>query len=425
MRDGVSWHVQWAATAGIGVLSLSPPMVTNAASPTQVQVVVGQPYRLPLGFLRYADVKSSDAAVLEINRVKPVFGEVTVFPKHSGDAVVMARLFGFLPWKAVDMHVEPRHMVYVGGQSIGVALHVRGAMVIGYQPGFSGGNPLEPGDVIQRVNGYAIVSSADLREAVDHAGPSARVIVRRGDHSQTLVVPIPPGPLGHRLGVYVRDKTAGIGTLTFYDPVRHEYGALGHVITDPDTGKAIEGWGSVYDSAVTGVVKGTAGHPGEKRGRFTAGLTRIADIQENTAFGLFGHMNQLPPHLYQTAEMVIALPSQVHTGSARILTVLTGQRIDAFTINIENVARQNHPTTRSMVIHVTDPQLIRATGGIIQGMSGSPIIQDGRLVGAVTHVFMSDSTRGYGIFAQWMANVPTRKMAPITATVQSGDITMV
>ncbi len=427
MHKGFKKHARFAASALVSAICLSPPMYTNAASPSQVQMTVGEPRQIPIGIAKYADVMSSNAAIVRIgtNGTADLTNGVSVFPKRVGDARVVAKLFGFIPWKSVDVHVLPRQMVYVGGQSIGVALHVNGTMVVGREPGNS--SELELGDVIRMVNGHKVSSSADLKRWTPLSAKSVKLVVRRGLPDAPLTLPIKvPLNSHHQLGVYVRDKTVGIGTLTFYDPVHHTYGALGHIITDADTGRPIEGWGSVYDSDITGIVKGKPGQPGEKLGRFAAGTPRLGDISQNTDFGLFGHMDEMPAHLYRKTEVLVALPSQVHPGSARMLTVLHGHQVESFSVRIENVARQNHPTTRSMIIRVTDPRLLTGTGGIVQGMSGSPILQDGRLVGAVTHVFMSDSTRGYGIFSAWMATMSDIKAKETNEPiVQSGDIVAV
>lgn len=424
MHKGFVKHARFAASALMSAICLSPPLYTNAASPSQVQMTVGEPRRIAIGIAKYADVMSSNASVVRVGTTEQdaLANDIPVFPKHVGDARIVAKLFGFLPWKSVDVHVLPRQMVYLGGQSIGVALHVNGTMVVGRNEGNT--SALEPGDVIRMVNGHKVSSSADLKRWTALSAKTATLVVRRGMPDAPLTLPIRVSLNSHhQLGVYVRDKTVGIGTLTFFDPVHHTYGALGHIITDADTGHPIEGFGSVYDSDITGIVKGKPGQPGEKLGRFELGMPRLGDISQNTQFGLFGHMDQMPTHLFRKTEVLVAMPSQVHPGAARMLTVMHGHRVESFAVRIENVARQNHPTTRSMVIRVTDKRLLSGAGGIVQGMSGSPILQDGRLVGAVTHVFMSDSTRGYGIFAAWMATMSNVKDEETNEPIlQSGDI---
>ena len=158
----------------------------------------------------------------------------------------------------------------------------------------------------------------------------------------------------------------------------------------------------MFSAEIKGVVKGVPGQPGEKKGNFATQYGQIGHIEANSDYGVFGSMNQGPLHSYFNTPIPIALPSQVHVGQAKILTVLHDQQIEEFQVEIEDLAHQENPNTKSMVIKVTDERLLKATGGIVQGMSGSPIIQDGKLVGAVTHVFVSDPTRGYGVYAKWM-----------------------
>jgi stage IV sporulation protein B len=203
--------------------------------------------------------------------------------------------------------------------------------------------------------------------------------------------------------MYIRDSAAGVGTLTFYDPKHKVYGALGHVITDMDTGKPIRvGDGKVVKSNVTSIQKGESGEPGEKRAIFFQENQVIGNIQKNTPFGIFGKMNSPPGEGLMNREIPVALAEQVTEGPAKILTVVDGQKVEQFDIQIVHVLRQKFPATKGLIIKVIDPRLLEKTGGIVQGMSGSPIIQNGKLVGAVTHVFVNDPTSGYGTFIEWM-----------------------
>lgn len=302
------------------------------------------------------------------------------------------------------------HDVYVGGQSIGIRLKSTGIMVVGFQRVDQQNSPairagLKTGDVIEQIDGQRIESIDALKSWLrSHSSKGLlQLSIRRSQRELTVTIrPIRTKAGECKLGLYVRDKTSGVGTLTFYDPVVHRYGALGHVITDADTGQPITGHGDLYPSEVFGIVKGTAGRPGEKRGRFVSPPKLIGTIDENTPYGVYGQMNQPPSYAFSSQRISVAKPRQVHTGPAQLLTVVQGQRVEAFTVNIENTISQSHPGTKSMVVHVTDPELLKQTGGIVQGMSGSPLIQDGRLIGAVTHVFVSDPTRGYGVYAAWM-----------------------
>jgi stage IV sporulation protein B len=205
------------------------------------------------------------------------------------------------------------------------------------------------------------------------------------------------------MGLYIRDSAAGVGTLTFYEPESKKYGALGHVISDMDTGKPIAiGEGHVVQSSVTSIEKGRNGAPGEKYAIFRNEKVKLGNIEKNTPFGIFGTMNQLPENALETTPIPIAFGEQVKAGPAEIYTVVDGQKVEKFKIEIVNVIPQKYPATKGLILKVTDPVLLKKTGGIVQGMSGSPIIQDGKLVGAVTHVFVNDPTSGYGTYIEWM-----------------------
>ena len=200
------------------------------------------------------------------------------------------------------------------------------------------------------------------------------------------------------MGLYIRDSAAGVGTLTFYDPVTKKYGALGHVISDVDTQKPIVVHdGHIVRSSVTSIEKGSNGDPGEKLANFSGNRDTLGTIEKNSSFGIFGTLKNttLKNNIYDE-KMPITLSTHVKEGPAKILTVVEGETVEQFDIEIVSSIPQKEPATKGMIIKVTDPKLIEATGGIVQGMSGSPIIQDGKLVGAVTHVFVNDPTSGYG-----------------------------
>ncbi len=305
--------------------------------------------------------------------------------------------------------------VIPGGQSIGIKLRASGILVVGYHLIHSGRDAVSPGiqarlhagDVIVLVDGVRAGSVAQVARQIDAVGKrGARLKVmfsRHGKLYQTAIRPIYDGDSGsYRIGLYIRDSASGVGTLTFYVPGSHSFGALGHVIADADTGEAIEGRGQIVHAAVTSIDRGESGQPGEKRGLFVDERHVVGSIERNTEFGVFGHMLSAPDHGLVDRPVSVADPSEVHTGRAQILTVVSGQKVERFDVMIVRVNPQNTAQVKGLVVRVTDSSLIRRTGGIVQGMSGSPILQDGRLVGAVTHVFVSDPRQGYGIFAAWM-----------------------
>ena len=203
--------------------------------------------------------------------------------------------------------------------------------------------------------------------------------------------------------MWVRDSSAGIGTLTYLDPESGIFAGLGHGVCDVDTGTLMPLYsGEAVNVAITGVTKGESGSPGELRGTFSQEAP-IGTLVKNEATGIYGQMDGIPDILSQGGEPVaVAMRQEVHTGKAMIRTTISGDTPVEYEISIERVSLSEQNPTRNMVIRITDPRLLSATGGIVQGMSGSPILQNGKLVGAVTHVLVNDPTRGYGILIENM-----------------------
>ena len=205
----------------------------------------------------------------------------------------------------------------------------------------------------------------------------------------------------YRIGLFVRDNAGGVGTLTFWDPVTKKYGALGHVITDSETNQKLQiRQGKILSAHIENIQKGRIGNPGEKIGIFLKD-TEFGDIKKNEQCGIYGtlHKELVNPQYNEAIPVLYA--NQVHTGKAEILTVVRGQEIKKYEIIIEKI-QHGRTDGKNMVIRISDSKLLKETGGIVQGMSGSPIIQDGRLIGAVTHVFVNDPSRGYGVFIEKM-----------------------
>ena len=205
------------------------------------------------------------------------------------------------------------------------------------------------------------------------------------------------------IGLYVDDGVAGVGTLTFYKPNTKEYGALGHVITESNSGIQINVRdGRIVKANISGINYGRKGIPGEKRGSFYSVQNVMGTITKNSNYGIYGKLKFIPENPYFQDTIPVATISQVKKGPAKIYTVVKEDKIEEYDINIDRVYRQATPDSRGLIITITDPDLKKMTGGIIQGMSGSPIIQNNKIVGAVTHVFINEPMKGYGVFAEWM-----------------------
>ncbi|MBT9283300.1 MAG: SpoIVB peptidase [Hydrogenibacillus schlegelii] len=386
------------------------------------RLFAGTPFSLPLPPL--FRLASSDPSVID------VFGDAALEPRAAGKATVDVRL-GALPVARMNVRVFPELRVYPGGQSIGVKLKTDGVLVVGYKKIVTadgrGVSPAEDaairvGDRIKKVDGKPLKDAGELGRLIEAAGRAGRpmtVELARGEDVLTVTVRplLDPEDNSYKLGLFVRDSAAGVGTLTFYDPNTRIYGALGHVISDLDTRRPIAaGGGVILPSTVSDVDRGWPGRPGAIRAIFPEEGKKIGDIEKNTPFGIFGRLTAVPSHPLFRDPLPVAPADEVHPGPAKILTVVEGDRIEAYAIEIESVFRQDAPSTKSMIIRVTDPRLLEKTGGIVQGMSGSPILQDDRLAGAVTHVFVSDSARGYGVFIEWMLRmtdlIPEVETAP-------------
>ncbi len=324
--------------------------------------------------------------------------------------------FAGIPIKKVDVHVLKDFRVIPGGQSIGVKLNTVGVLVVGHHlvntasgkksPGEMAG--IKVGDIITEIDGNKIEKMTDVAPYVQAAGQNGKaldmVISRENGKFTTKLTPLKDkGENTFKLGLYIRDSAAGIGTMTFIHPQSKKYGALGHVISDMDTKKPIVVEdGQIVRSTVTSIEKGSNGDPGEKLARFSPDREIVGNIKKNSPFGIFGELNKALKNGVLDKPLPIALSHQVKEGPAKILTVVNDDKVEAFNIEIVSTIPQKFPATKGMVIKVTDPRLLEKTGGIVQGMSGSPIIQDGKLIGAVTHVFVNDPTSGYGVHIEWM-----------------------
>lgn len=285
------------------------------------------------------------------------------------------------------------------GHTVGIKLFSRGVVVVKFPEGSTPAREcgLRTGDVIVKCGGDAVTSTEQFQSLLQKNGDNAADLqISRGGGSVTLSVEPSQNEQGvYCIGAWVRDSMAGIGTMTWYDPATGVFGALGHGVTDTDTALLMPfANGSILPSTVKAVKKGEAGSAGELRGNFD--LTRdLGPLYANTGCGIFGRLEEAPT----AAEAVptgMALP-----GTAKILSNVRGDEVREYDIEILKVS-SGAADGRDLVLSVTDPALLEATGGIVQGMSGSPILQNGQLVGAVTHVLLNDPTKGYGILIENM-----------------------
>ncbi len=318
------------------------------------------------------------------------------------------KIFGLIPFSTANVEVVDDMYVEVLGSPFGMKIFTDGVLVIdcvnietedGMQnPAQKAG--IKKGDYIKTVNGQVMTCNEDVLRLVTESGGSAMTfeVVREGKTFFCNVTPVLDKDSGiYRVGIWVRDSSAGIGTLTFYSPSNDVVCGLGHGICDIDTETLLEVYeGELVKADIVGVEKGSAGTPGALKGKLT--YDSIADISLNCELGVYGMVNQDSSNNNLTE---IALKQEVYDGKAQIFCTVNGDTPKLYDCEIKRTGNKNSKT-QNLIVTVTDKALIDVTGGIVQGMSGSPILQDGKLVGALTHVLVSDSKTGYGIYAENM-----------------------
>lgn len=390
------WQKRRWAAALLSVLLLagifSPPVQEAIRFPGEVALFPGQMCHLPGGV----------TASVSTDETLNTRGSVLT-ARQIGDAEVKLSLFGLFPLHNLKVQVTEKRMLIPGGQCVGVGMQMEGVMVVGVSGGSGAEKYLKAGDTLLSVNGKSIQSADDLSAIVAESGgqPLTLACTRDGKPFTAHIAP-KQDESGYRLGVWVRSSTAGVGTLTFFDPETGCYGALGHAVNDSDTGTLFSvRTGKLWRASVVDVKKGLRGSPGELRGSFLKENKLLGNIQSNTLYGVYGSAQSIASPLYSSG-LPVGWRGSVHTGSAQILSTVDGGGVKAYDIEIVEVARQQKAAQKSFVIRVVDEELIEKTGGIVQGMSGSPVIQDGCLIGAVTHVFVDDPLMGYGLYIEWM-----------------------
>ena len=338
--------------------------------------------------------------------------EFSLYARKDGNFRLGLKLFGTIPFKEISVNVEDACYAVPCGMPVGIYLKSRGVMVIGTgKVTDENGSEAEPaygilqsGDYIEAINGEPLSDKEALITSLNRMGESEALLrVRRGGRELELSVDTVKTADGSRkLGAWVRDDTQGIGTMTYLKP-DGGFGALGHGISDSDTGRVVEiENGALYETESLGIEKGSAGNPGVMAGVIYYGPgSRLGSVAQNTDCGIFGTAGQAFCDAVGQQTMEVGHRQDVKRGKAWIRSCVSGEACD-YEIEIQRVDYSPAKENKSLVFQVTDERLLRLTGGIVQGMSGSPILQNGKLVGAVTHVFVQDSTRGYGIFVEDM-----------------------
>ena len=409
----VFW-VSLALTAGYGWY------YTEHHIPKNLSIVEGQEESFSLELPLYTTLeKESEEVVLRGSsgipedeiRIQPD-SSFSLYAKENGSFCLGLKLFGTIPLKEIQVDVVDAHYAVPCGMPVGIYLKSRGVMVVGTgRVTDESGQEVEPaygvlqsGDYIEAINGEPLSDKEALITNLNRMGESEALLrVRReGKELELSVSTVKTEDGSRKLGAWVRDDTQGIGTMTYME-ADGSFGALGHGISDSDTGRVVEiEDGALYETEILGIEKGSAGNPGVMAGVIYYGPgSHLGSVEKNTDCGIFGTAEKAFCDTVRQQAVEVGYRQDVKKGTAWIRSYVSGEPRD-YEIEIQRVDYSPVRENKSLVFQVKDPELLRLTGGIVQGMSGSPILQDGKLIGAVTHVFVQDSSRGYGIFVEDM-----------------------
>lgn len=322
------------------------------------------------------------------------------------------KLFGIIPVKEVSVNVGEEKEVFVGGIPLGFSLNTKGLIVVGDNSVLTQEGNKEtqkdktilPGDILTEINGKEITSVSVVEEELnDFDNEYVNLKVLRKD--KAIDIKLKPAKdmesNKYKLGLWVKNNASGVGTLTFVDQNKN-FGALGHPITDYETGSVIPVQdGKIYNCSLVGITKGERGKPGELKCLFLQGKNSKGSVSKNTNSGVFGDVKDSTNIVDENKKAIVGNRINVKPGKAYIVSSVSGVR-EEYEIEIIKANNQKQKSDKSIIFRVKDKRLLSMTGGIVQGMSGSPILQDGKIIGAVTHVFLNDSTKGYGIYIDWM-----------------------
>ena len=322
-------------------------------------------------------------------------------------------LFGGIKVKNVNVSVIPKTTVIPLGTAIGMKLYTKGVLVVGMSQISTISNEktkpyensgIEQGDMIVAVNNKEVSTTEELIEEVNKSnGNSVKIkYLKNNETQETSITPVKSKD-NYKIGLWVRDAAAGVGTLTFYEPSTNSFMALGHGISDIDTEKIVEiSNGELITANIISIKKGEKGNPGEIKGTIDCG-NKIGEISKNTNLGVYGNVtNKNYLDIDYSNELEVAARNEIKEGKAQIICQLDNDGKKEYDIEIKKIYTTNNEDNKSMLIKVTDENLLNKTGGIIQGMSGAPIIQNGKFIGAVTNVLVNDPTQGYAVFADMM-----------------------
>ena len=392
---------------------LIPITIAFLLLPKEINLIAGNKHKIDLNLPVIAKI-DENASVFNVNDKpleqnqninlnKPVYIQSDYEGSHNMTLSVMG-----IPVKSVKVSVLPNQEVIPCGISIGVRINTDGVMVLGlgsvksidkkeYSPAE---NILKPGDMILEINGIPIDSKETLTSTIQK-NDNLNIKIRRKEEEMTVnITPVKAEDNKNKIGAWVRDSTQGIGTLTYYNSETKDFGALGHGIVDVDTKEIMKVKdGKIMKAEIIGTKKSEKGSPGELLGEIK-NKNKIGNISLNTDVGIYGKITD--ENFLADKAIPVGFKDEVEIGSAKILSNINGTDVEEFDIEITNINKYNMDSSKSMVIKITDEKLLNKTNGIVQGMSGGPIIQNGKIIGAVTHVFINEPSKGYGIFIENM-----------------------
>lgn len=333
---------------------------------------------------------------------------------ETGNITAKVKLFDVFTVKNVDVSVIKKTTVIPVGQVAGLKLYTQGVLVVGLSEITSENNEnvkpyencgIQEGDTIIELNNIKVIDTENLIDIVSSSNGEELNIkyLRNGEEYNSNIKPVKTAKKGYKLGLWVRDSAAGIGTMTYYDPETKTFAALGHGIADIDTGNLIDiSGGEFLTTKILSVIKGLKGNPGKIQGSIDNQKV-IGKIYKNTNLGIYGKIENFDSiNINNLNEIEVADRSEIELGKASILCCLDGNTAKEYDIEIEKIFIQNGDDNKSMLIKITDEELLEKTGGIVQGMSGSPVLQNGKFIGAVTNVLVNDPKSGYAVFADLM-----------------------
>lgn len=411
---------RWLALSGLVFIGIFSYFLLIQSIPDKIRIVAGREETFDLKVPVTGEIENSEIQVftnqsprVNTNQIHIDMHEsFTLKSETEGSFAIACKLFGIFALKEVDVEVINEEMVVPCGTPVGIYVKTDGVLAIGtgavtgldgmnYEPSY---NIVQSGDYIKTVNDEVVTTKEELIEKVNQYGETdiELGVIRNEEYIKLNITPVKTGETEYKLGVWVRDDMAGVGTMTYYTPEKH-FAALGHPVSDADTSMTIKlGEGLLYETKIVGITKGEKGKPGELAGVIDyQPMYCMGTVAGNTETGIYGTLENIPTDMQKESFMELGLKQEIELGTAEIISYVSGER-KTYEIEIESLAFHSSSINKGIQFRVTDEDLLNLTGGIVQGMSGSPIVQNGKLIGAVTHVFVNDPTRGYGIFIENM-----------------------